>query len=294
MGIPSWSRSFILQLARVDGKETFNDIPDISQLQEEKTVYLKEIHHEFSQMPDNPEYQKPKQMSLDFPSFPVDDDTLTNEVKIVYNALQKRILYIDEYEATGLFISPILIGTLALYASFNTENKDPLQIACNEKVIGKVGRGLVDYVVTYKNMNIILTEAKRENISGGVQLNLHQQEAIRQEQERDLAYVEQNGSARKRKHNELLISWGKVPSYGIVSTGADWILLRYCPGEVEEEKRLIRSEKMYLLLNEEAANEEAREKQIRDLLQRIAGLLQALVHAVDGVPPASKRVRCMS
>ena len=256
-------------------------------------MYLKEIHHEFSQMPDNPEYQKPKQMSLDIPSFPVDDDKLTNEVKIVYNALQKRIIYIDEYEATGLFISPILIGTLALYASFNTENKDPLQIACNEKVIGKVGGGLVDYVVTYKNMNIILTVAKRENISGGVQLNLHQQEAIRQEQERDLAYIEQNGSARKRKYNELLISWGKVPSYGIVSTGADWILLRYWPGEVEDEKRLIRSEKMYLLLNEEAANEEAREKQIRDLLQRIAGLLQALVHAVDGVPPASKRVRCM-
>ena len=127
----------------------------------------------------------------------------------------------------------------------NPEENDPLQLVCKKNVVGEIGRGPVDYVVAYEKMNIILTEAKRENIVGCIQQNVRQQEASRQQYVRGLAgKTDKPGSERKRNYDELLSDCEKVPLYGIVSTGADWIFLRHCPGQKDENMRLVSAEKV--------------------------------------------------
>ena len=79
------------------------------------------------------------------------------------------------------FITPILLGALELYGKSNKLDNTDLQLVCEKRVTGFVGNGPVDYIVTYKTMNIILTEAKKDQIDSGVLQNICQQVAGVQE-----------------------------------------------------------------------------------------------------------------
>ena len=191
-------RKFVLQLAKGEDGDIFSDI---SQLREGKLVYLKLVRKGFSKMSDDPKWKEIVKVPSDFPELSVDEVTLTKEELFVFNDLQRRIVYFDQAETSEYtmreFISPILLGALAIYDALNPKKDDLLQLVCEKKVSGEIGTGPVDYVVTYRKMNIVLTEAKREKILSGIQQNIRQQEASRQQYVRELASkINQPGSVR--------------------------------------------------------------------------------------------------
>ena len=173
--------------------------------------------------------------------------------------------------------------------TFQTLKRPTLQLVCQKQVTGKTGTGPVDYVVTYKNINIILTEAKKNKIATGIQQNLRKQEASKQQYVGEVTRTSKAPGKLKRKHDELLLTCEKIPLYGIVSTGEDWIFLRHCPGLLDESKRLIRSEKLPLTLTKGTESDKRRKEDIELLLQMIAEILKGQVSVVDNLPPDLKR-----
>lgn len=288
-------RKFVLHLAKGEDSDIFYDI---SQLQQDKFLYLKVTQKGFSKMPDDRKWSDIPTMQSEFPLHDVDAVKLAAEVNTVFNEVQRRIAYIDQKESSEYtmreFISPILLGALAIYDTSNLEEMHPLQLVCEKQVTGEIGTGPVDYVVTYKKMNIILTEAKKEKIDTGIQQNLRQQEASRQEYVREVARMTNAQGKLKRKYDELLFTCEKIPLYGIVSTGEDWIFLRHCPGDVDDSKRLIISQKRTLTLTEGTLYEERRMQDIGLLLQMIAEILNKQVTVVNNLPPDLKRLRSHS
>jgi hypothetical protein len=79
------------------------------------------------------------------------------------------------------FISAILVSALRLVLIFlkNTRNSGRLSLICEKIVVGLHAHGPVDYVVVFDYLDIILTEAKKLEISQGVIQNLLQQSISR-------------------------------------------------------------------------------------------------------------------
>lgn len=183
------------------------------------------------------------------------------------------------------FISPILLGALAIYDTSNLAKTHPLQLVCEKQVTGESHLGPVDYVVTYKKMNITLTETNKYKMDTGIQQNIRQQEVSRQQYVRELTWTTNAPGKLKRKYDELLLKCEKIPLYGIVSTGEEWIFLRHCPGDLNKSKRLISSEKTILTLSKGTESERRRIEDLGLLLQMIAEILKVHVSVVDNLPP---------
>ena len=84
-------------------------------------------------------------------------------------------------------------------------------------------------------------------------MNARQQEASRQEYVRDLASRNDiQRSKIKRNYDELLSLYNKCPSYGITSTGSDWVFLRHHPGDTNVNWRLMSSGTVRLTLTKGA------------------------------------------
>ena len=102
----------------------------------------------------------------------------------------------------------------------------------------ELGYGPVDYVISFKSINIVLTEAQKEKVGIGVAQNIAQQIAI--ERARKLCNV----VGGKRKYDDLLSEIAKVPTNGTITTGDEWLFLLYCGID------LIKSEKLALDIKE--------------------------------------------
>lgn len=184
------------------------------------------------------------------------------------------------------FITPILLGALELYGKSNKLDNTDLQLVCEKRVTGFVGNGPVDYIVTYKTMNIILTEAKKDQIDSGVLQNICQQVAGVQEIARLLTLT----TSKKRKYEEILADIEMIPSYGIVSTGEDWIFMRYCAGSENGSPRLLISERIRYCLQ----NVQIEENLIPtcNLIRIIAGIVKAQVDNMNNDwGPMFKKIR---
>ena len=226
-----------------------------------------------------------------FVDFFVSNDTLqAAETLIVCNELQRRVEYFDLEENSEYtmreFISPILLGALELYGKFNELKKSELKLVCEMKVSGSAGNGPVDYIVTYKKTNIILTEAKKDEIDKGVVQNLCQQVASVQEVARSLKLT----TSKKRKFEEILADVEMMPTYGIVSTGDKWIFLRYWAGAALGSPRLRISEEIdYSLKNLKKFTVEANLESTCNLIRMIAGIVKEQVDNMNEWEPKYKK-----
>jgi hypothetical protein len=170
------------------------------------------------------------------------------------------------------FISPVLVGGILLGGG-------GLKLVSEKRIQGGWGSGPVDYVAVYKHFDIILTEAKKEDVVGGIRQNIAQQVAGREHFARTTVLSESGGATDlKRKYDDILSDIEDVPSCGIVTTGDEWIFLSYT--HKAEGYRLVKSV-TYPLSICSIATEDLRRSQLQCLLLKIGGVLRRQMDAVD-------------
>lgn len=146
--------------------------------------------------------------------FPVDTsktEAVAEVVEKLYCALTDRLNVLDLYGASEStmreFISPVLIEALLIFSSTKS-----VRMVAGRRLTGSLGSGPVDYILLYEKFNICVVEAKRDVIEAGVNQNLAQIVASREDYCR-----------RKRALDDIKY----IPSCGIVSSGYRWVFLRY-------------------------------------------------------------------
>lgn len=149
------------------------------------------------------------------------DKTVLAEATQVQIEIERRCSLIDmtavsEYTMRE-FISPILIGALKLV--------NGVSMMCEKRIVVMSGCGPVDYVMVYQNLNIVLTEAKKEDIEAGMNQNIVQQEVSLESLSHEIASLDTNGKDKKRKYNEIYDIVSKIPTFGIVTNAYQWQFL---------------------------------------------------------------------
>ena len=301
--IQHWSdelvgRNFSIRLPN-DAKSS--DFTDISQVTQATVLNIKLIQKGFSEFKESEAIKMAKLevntiadiKRMKLPEFVVlflsTEKLQSEETLIVCKELQRRMEYFNLAKSSEYtmreFITPILLGALELYGKFNKLDNTDLQLVCEKRVTGLVGNGPVDYIVTYKTMNIILTEAKKEKLDSGVLQNICQQVASVQEIARLLTLT----TSKKRKYEEILADIEMMPSYGIVSTGEDWIFMRYCAGAENGSPRLLISERIQYCLQNVQMEENL--DPTCNLIRIIAGIVKAQVDNMNDWEPKFKQIR---
>ncbi len=183
-------------------------------------------------------------------------------INTIAQELERRISVFDLYEASRYtmreFISPLLVGAVLLNTGVNMVAKN--------KIIGSLGNGTVDYTLIYKEFNICVVEAKKGAIEKGVAQNIAQLVASREEY------------CRRFKRNAEDIC--NVPSSGIVSTGEDWIFIRYM--YEDGQWNLYRSNVRKITLEERNLISLER---IEEVLKKIVGMIENDTSAIDSIQP---------
>ena len=106
------------------------------------------------------------------------------------------------------FITPILLAAARIA-------KD-IRLECEKTISGSKGSGPVDYVAEYKEFNVVITEAKKDNVDSGLSQNIAQLVSSREDYICKVLGV-------KRKIEEMSPAINSVPSFGAVSTATCWI-----------------------------------------------------------------------
>lgn len=165
-------------------------------------------------------------------------------------------------------ISPILIGAIMLSADKH------LKINCEQNIEGELGKGPVDYVISYKSINIVVTETtetKKHTMELGMAQIIAQQVANREERARKMSKM----PGMKRKYDDILSDIVTVPAYGIVTTGDQWLFFQ-CNGNI-----VIKSEKLTLDIQEGKMHEDRRKKDLDVLLRWIVGIIKTHMTIVN-------------
>ena len=108
------------------------------------------------------------------------------------------------------FISPILIVVVLLctriWKEMHPDNKNMLTLACERIVLGQEAHGPVDYSILFDWFDIVLTEAKKDDLNGGIVQNYLQLKAAKQFTANSIIEFNVYGSEKKRKYEEAFNS----------------------------------------------------------------------------------------
>jgi hypothetical protein len=133
-----------------------------------------------------------------------------------------------------LYIDPILcaaglkVGDIKMLVEKTVESPDLI--------------GDVDYVFTFNDVVICVTEGKRDNLDAGIAQNIAQLSALR--------------SARKRKHAEI----SRCSYFGIATTFVEWVFIEVGDGKVCRSNMSV--------------VDPSKPESIRDIIAQIVGLLK--------------------
>ena len=202
----------------------------------------------------------------------LNEEILEKEIQYLLTDLRRRIKCLDmdqsvEHTMREL-ISPILIGAIMLSADKH------LKINCVQNIEGELGKGPVDYVISYKSINIVVTETtetKKHTMELGMAQIIAQQVANREERARKMSKM----PGMKRKYDDILSDIATVPAYGIVTTGDQWLFFQ-CNGNI-----VIKSEKLTLDIQEGEMHEDRRKKDLDVLLRWIVGIIKTHMTIVN-------------
>ena len=215
------------------------------------------------------------------------ESQLTKQVDIVAEELLRKVAVLSLITASETtmreFMSPVLIAALLLM-----ENNDHLKMHCELPITGEGGNGPVDYVITYNSFDIVLTEAKKLDIAAGMAQNIAQQVASREDFVKGLAPI------KKRKYSELLADVKLIPSFGIVTTGDEWLLLKYFYSTDGDTSGggyldLVKSETLPLNFKGGRSSEALLKVQVKKLLLKICAMLRTQIDGVDANPLTQRR-----
>lgn len=206
-----------------------------------------------------------------FPVFPAEDIDVV--AKAVQAELSLRARAIDLEQATEYtkreFISPLLIAAVCVY----NRTEKLISMLCEKTVVGKRGRGPIDYALLFQRIFVLITEAKNTDLEGGQAQNLVQQEASRESLANAFVPLNSVGTTRKRKYDEMYEIIRVIPSFGIVTTAEKW---RFTKLDHSLPKAVVTKSSTFPLLLDpkgDATAEKAQLKNIVDILVRIIGIL---------------------
>jgi len=168
------------------------------------------------------------------------------------------------------FIVPILIGSIRLLGPFCE-----IKIKSDHYIAGSRGYGPVDLDILFHMYHIVVCEAKNgKNIIDVIPQNGAQLVACRE--------IYQRAISKKRKRNkaELSSELDKLKSYGIVSTGRDWVFICYYKDD-EGNWLLEKSIPIHLPLYPIPEERYGLKERITKLLAIVAGILLSQKSAVE-------------
>ncbi len=179
------------------------------------------------------------------------------EIDNIVKELRRRTFAFDLYQASECtmreFISPLLVSAIVSTAG--------VKMVAEKNITGSLGNGPIDYTLIYKNFNICVVEAKKEAINEGVLQNVAQLVASRED------YCNRN----KRKIDDIV----DLPSSGIVTTGEEWIFVRYT--KENGEWKIYRSNILHIHLDD------LQHFNVVAVWKRIIGMIEFEQNAIDNL-----------
>lgn len=101
---------------------------------------------------------------------PVSD--ICDEVPKVQLEIQRRYALLGDIRSTEAtpreYISPVLYGVGQLFSGTK------LSLVLEQQSSGEIGRGPTDFQFVYKQVPVVVTEAKKDNIPQGIAQNISQ------------------------------------------------------------------------------------------------------------------------
>jgi hypothetical protein len=201
------------------------------------------------------------------------------------------------------FISPLLVYAVKLVIDHRKTAEEKLMLYCEKEILGRKFHGPVDYTLMYGIIDIVLTEAKKSDLEGGINQNLLQQHSSLEFLAEMFTGTLDTDRKRYREewdtnYNELSV----VTTCGIVTTGKDWILNKVEISTADRVKHVYRSSQMTLTLNsnqilgaEHAENQKSVLKgQVIVILKAIISLIFRQIAAIDdnaALKPRFKKTR---
>jgi hypothetical protein len=204
-----------------------------------------------------------------------------NAVNVLCAELFDRIRVLDleqssEYTMREL-ISPVLVRALCLVDDINDHaNETKVRLICEKLVSGSSGHGPIDYVMSYLHVLIVIGEAKHKDILDGLYQNLVQQHNALESLADKIVGSSTVGSKRSFKFVEVMSSLRHLGTYGITSTGREWMFSRTVPDSLDASKVKIFKSQIYMLTASPIATVEekqAMKAQVNILLRIIVKMI---------------------
>ena len=159
------------------------------------------------------------------------------------------------------FIGPLLVAAAKIAGE--------IKLVCEKRITGSKGAGPVDYAALYKTFNVVITEAKKDDLRSGLGQNIAQLVSARED------YLYRTAQPNnKRMFAEFAPDIASVPSFGAVSTAEKWVFTLY------RGDRLYRSTPRLLLLEDGSSEADVR-KGLLDVVGTLVGILNAQKVAID-------------
>jgi hypothetical protein len=162
--------------------------------------------------------------------------------------------------AKRLFINAVFMAVIECFPA-------DLIVSVEHLLQGSLGRGPVDYLLKYRNYNIIVTEAKKDDIDGGIAQNVAQLKAASEVSAIKLMisfnFIQDNIRYKRKRDAEI---------YGIVTDSVHWVFLKLNGvGNV-----FFRSEELFLSFNGEKCIPSSIE-----IFQWVHAIISIQIRAVD-------------
>lgn len=156
-----------------------------------------------------------------------------------------------------------------------------IKMSAEKSICGKKANGPLDYVMLYKKFFLLITEAKKDDMTGGTIQNLAQLVASREQ----YLYNEAPPS-RKRTYMDMAGQIARIPSTGIVTSGKDWILLRYLQ---QHDGRFCAVESKMLTIDVAADDPKKIEEGLIKVISKITGAIRLQKDALDSAQDNSRQ-----
>jgi hypothetical protein len=177
--------------------------------------------------------------------------------------------------STREFIGPVLVAAARISGA--------VKIVAEKKIVGFRGNGPVDYAMVYQDFNIVITEAKKENLNDGITQNIAQLIGARE----DYLYETTDcGSKRKYWYLDYAGEIAQVPSSGVVSTALSWVFTRYLE---YPNRRVYESEPFFLPLSEDVEIAYLRSSIVR-VVRVLVEMLRMQKECIDNNERAKRRL----
>ena len=163
-------------------------------------------------------------------------------------------------------IGPILVAA----AKIATD----IKLVCEKPIMGSRGNGPVDYAAVYKDYNVVITEAKKNDVTSGLGQNIAQIKAGREDYLRRVL--------GKRKIEDTAFDITTVPCFGAVSTAEKWVFTLL-------SGRTVYCSRAFAVIF--SCSDAELRSSMYDVIRQVVGILQAQKGAVDANEFMRKRGR---